>query len=62
MEVGQFIELKRLKKALKNSNEIYTFQTNLFHSEIVEVTGIVKPKKTATKTEPQQKNNNEIKQ
>jgi hypothetical protein len=57
MEVGQFIELKRLKKALKNSNEIYTFQTNLFHSEIVEVTGIIKPKKTAAKTVKQEIDN-----
>jgi hypothetical protein len=62
MEVGQFIEIKRLKKALKNSKEIYTLQTNLFHSEIVEVTGIVKPKKTAPKKEPQQEIENEIKQ
>jgi len=50
MKIGQFIELKRLKKALKGSGEIYTLQTNLFHSEIVEVTGITKPKKAASKT------------
>jgi hypothetical protein len=50
MEIGQFIELKRLKKALKSSNKIYTLQTNLFHSEIVEVISITKPKKTASKT------------
>ena len=54
MEIGQFIELKRLKKSLKGSNKIYTLQTNLFHSEIVEVTGITKPKKSASKTVKQE--------
>jgi hypothetical protein len=57
MEIGQFIELKRLKKAIKNSKDIYTLQTNLFNSEIVEVTGIIKPKKTAAKTVKQEIDN-----